>query len=660
MLERIRESSRNGLTMVIFAIIMVVFAISFGAPQDGCQYVAGPELLATVDGEDISSKELGLIFNRFDRRNAGADEAQLAQAQSKSLRAMIMLQLLAEEARSVGLRVSDDEFQAYMRDPMRNPEYRDLYGRDGKINRTYYTNYIQYRLGVSIKQYEAFKRRELLARKYIELAEMNLGYLPKELEQLYALRNTEVDLEYVRFSPARLAAEVELTDEEVAAYIAENADAIQKAYDERKDEFTTKDRVRIRRIYLRKPGVLPNMETQEQKDEVKQKMEAFDAKVADAKKRLFDDKENFADVAKELSDDTTYKEAGGLMDWSEIDNMDQNVVQALDGKDIGAIEQVDTIGAMLFVKLEGREESKTTPLEEKQDELARDLMKDAKVDTVIDDLTKEMLAKAKETKSLTKALEELKAEDESTERPDEEPTVPAEDGAETPAEDAPKGRWDDVEVRTTGLFNMDIKQPPNMFGGQLPPELLAQLASWDRVPGIGQSKEIMLAAFDLKTDAPVADSIFDITGDKVIIALKERKEPKEDTSAGDDSGISQVQREKIELAGVLARQAQLPTLGGEWSDSLFLYGEPVLGGEYGPWLEGLYKRALDEGRVKLNKNAVIAQPLLEEDLSDAIIPGDTKDGDDAKEGDAKADDEKEGGDSKDAPAKDEAKDADKK
>ena len=53
MLERMRESSRSGLTMVIFAIIIVVFAISFGAPMDGCQKTSGPQRAATVDGDAV-------------------------------------------------------------------------------------------------------------------------------------------------------------------------------------------------------------------------------------------------------------------------------------------------------------------------------------------------------------------------------------------------------------------------------------------------------------------------------------------------------------------------------------------------------------------------------------------------------------------------------
>ncbi|MEM1348036.1 MAG: peptidylprolyl isomerase, partial [Myxococcota bacterium] len=402
----------------------------------------------------------------------------------------------------------------------------------------------------------------------------------------------------------------------------------------------TKDRIRVRRVFLRKPSIMPNLETQEQKDEAKQKQEAYEAKVAEVKKRLIDDKEPFADVAKEMSDDAAYKEQGGLMDWSELDNMDQSVVEALDGKDQDAIEQVDTPGAMLFVKLEGREAATTIPLEEKQDELARELMKQAKAEAVLEELVTELLAEAKETKSLTKGLEALKASEAPAERADEAPVEGgtaggAADGADAPVEDAPKGKWAGVEVRTTGLFNMDIKQPPNMFGGQLPPELLAQLASWDRVPGLGSSKEIMLAAFGLSEEDPVSETVYEVTGDKVLIALKERKDPEEDT-ADDDSGISQVQREKIELASVLKRQAQLPTVGGEWSDSLFLYGEPVLGGEYGPWLEGMYKKALEEGRVKLNENAAIATPLLEEDLGDLIAPSTPSPaGEGAKEEDAK-------------------------
>ena len=129
MLEQMRESSKNGLTMVIFAIIMVVFAISFGAPMDGCQGgQMGPKFLAEVNDHDVMSTEVGIVFNRANVNNMNED--QYFQEQSKALRAVIVLHLLADRARDLGMRVSSEEFKAYMSDPARNIEFLRSYGQN--------------------------------------------------------------------------------------------------------------------------------------------------------------------------------------------------------------------------------------------------------------------------------------------------------------------------------------------------------------------------------------------------------------------------------------------------------------------------------------------------------------------------------------------------
>ena len=88
MLDRMRESSKSGLTMIVFAIIMVVFAISFGAPMDGCQAKSGPQYVATAAGHDIESDELGIMYNRWGgSRDRDTDENQQKTDRAKALKA---------------------------------------------------------------------------------------------------------------------------------------------------------------------------------------------------------------------------------------------------------------------------------------------------------------------------------------------------------------------------------------------------------------------------------------------------------------------------------------------------------------------------------------------------------------------------------------------
>ena len=156
MLEQMREGSKNGLTMVIFVIIGVVFAISFGAPMDGCQQQSqGPKYLASANGTDVTTKDVQIILNKYQTRNMSDDE--LTMERSKALKAAILIHLLADEARNLGLRVSEEEFKAYMVDALQNADFRQVYSTDnGKLNGGMYRNYIENQLRVTMMDYEAF------------------------------------------------------------------------------------------------------------------------------------------------------------------------------------------------------------------------------------------------------------------------------------------------------------------------------------------------------------------------------------------------------------------------------------------------------------------------------------------------------------------------
>ena len=110
--------------------------------------------------------------------------------------------------------------------------FSDSYARDVRVN-----------FGMAVEEYEAGKARELLALKYLDLVRGMIEVAPEEVAALHARRNETVDLEFVRLDPAS-AAIGEITDEDVATFLAENAAEVQASYDGRVDEFSTARQVR--------------------------------------------------------------------------------------------------------------------------------------------------------------------------------------------------------------------------------------------------------------------------------------------------------------------------------------------------------------------------------------------------------------------------------
>ncbi len=576
MLQDIRQSSKNGWTYIMVGVLIVVFAVFFGAPLDSCGGSQGRKVVAKVGSTDIYDDDVNLIFNRYFGNRRGTDESQVIQQQATSLRALVYIHLLAERAEAAGIRVEEDEFQAYIKDRFQNIEFMYAYGQSGKFDGPFYKAYVQNQLRVSIPKYEEFKRRELLARKYLATVEMQFQPLPSEIEALHQLRNTKVDLEFAKFEKAPIQESVPVTEADVDAYLASNAADIKKHYDTNKAEYSTPEQLLVRRIFILKPA------ESEGPDKVAEAVEKWD-KVKERVKT-----EDFATVAGEMTEDYA-KEKQGLMDWTSIDNMDQNIAKALRGKDKGTVEEVETQFAFMMVKLEDTKPAKVTPLAEVQKDIAEQLLQEKKVDEVVLKLTNELRAKMATAKSLEEAVNQLKEEN------------------------APEGEdatniWDAVTVSKTGLFNLEGQDLAAMFGAQIPG---LGRSPWDRVPAIGKSAEIAKTAFELTKEKPMSQKVYSVGGAQYMIRLADRQDPTPE----------KLEEDRAKLEAEIRGQKVTASLGA-WPA---LFAAPQ--DNYGPWFDVMFDEALDKKQVKFFKKNYAAVPLLideEEPVEDPTKPAEEK------------------------------------
>ena len=113
------------------------------------------------------------------------------------------------------------------------------------------------------------------------------------------------------------------------------------------------------------------------------------------------------------------------------------------------------------------------------------------------EMAKALPCSSKRPPRLQGALDALK----TPETPGEEAP---EDGAE--ATDTPQtgNLWDTVSVQETGLFSLEGQDLSALFGGRLPPGVELPMGEWDRIPGIGKSKEIALEAFKLTKEGALS------------------------------------------------------------------------------------------------------------------------------------------------------------
>lgn len=554
MLQDIRSASRSGWTYIMVGVLIVVFAVFFGAPLDGCGSATQRALVAKVGGEDLHTDDVNIIYNRTFGGQRTVDESQIRNQQAVALRALLLIHVMAEKAEDLGLRVSDEELQAYIKDPLNNFEFLYAYGQSGSFDGPFYKAYVQNQLRTPLPKYEDFKRRELLARKYVSLLEAQIQASEWEIRELHKVRNESVTFEYIKLDPETLMDAIEVSDEEITAFLAENKAVVEKYYTDNKADYEDAEEVRLRRIFILKPG----------EAEGDDKREEAAKKFATAKTRV--ESENFADVAGELTEDFA-KEKQGLMDWSTLENLDQNIAKAIADAKVGDVREVETDFAYMLVKVEERKEAKVTPLSEVERDIAGTILKTQKVDAEIKRMAEALLAAAGSQPDLQAALDSLKP-------------AAGEDGVR------PESPWDALSVSVAQDVTLEGQDLSALLGRPMP----GLGRPWDMIPGIGKSKELALDVFKLTEAEPLAKKVYQVTGSSFIVRLKSKQEATDEKLAETRDELA------LEIRGTKISQ-----LLGSWpalfSRPISNFGEPVT--KYGPVLEQMLKDAIEDKTVRL-------------------------------------------------------------
>ncbi len=565
MMESIRNQAQSGLSYILVGVLIVFFAVFFGVPADGCRAPGGRAHMATAFGDQIHTEDVRVVYNRFfGGQTSTVDEDIFVQQQASSLKVILTTYALAHRAKEMGLRVSDEEFVAFLTDPNRNLEFLLRYGRTGELDGPQYERYVRYGLQTPIPQYEEYKRMELLARKYMVMLDMQIQATQAEIDELHRLRNTRVNLEFVRFSEERLSDVLGVDDETVATFLEEHADRVAAFYEEHADDYRSEDRVELRRIYVIKA---------EEEPAASEALQRYE----DARRRVMDDGEDFATVAQEVSEDMN-RDEGGLMGWSSISNLDQAIATAIEGAGPGDLVEAESDFAYMLVKIEDREEATLTPLEEVQDDIARHLIGEDLVSQRGAELAEILRARVADGSTLADALADLEEEAIAEER----------------EEDA--AIWAALTPQTTGFFNLE--------GDRVPAQLRAQFGadfsfgrSWDEVPRLGQNRDLALAAFRLTAENPLMDGIVELDDAVAVIRLADREDP-------DDLDAEARAELKLEI-----RETKVEELLGPWRNFFENPTQP-----YGHFLDQVLRDAIDSGQIRLREQTSTAAVLVRQQL----------------------------------------------
>lgn len=333
MLDKLREGAQGKVAKVILGLIILSFALA-GVGS----YLNGPARTApaTVNGNDISAPALENAYrNERARMESQMGEAfnQLAanpdymkQFRRGVLDRLIDQALIDDKARSLGLRVSDEQIKQAI---VAMPEFAE----NGKFSNDRYLQLIR-RAGMTPEMFRDSLRQDMVRQQLMGAVLGSEFALKGEAEQLDRLYNQTRDLRLIRLAASAYVDGIEVSDAEVEQFYKANS-----------ARFMNDETVKVDYLLLDAANLGKNIKVTEQdaQDYYDQHQDLFqrperrqvahilipfgkDEKAAEqkaeavlAKAKAGDD---FAALAKADSSDTFSAKKGGELDWFEKGVMD--------------------------------------------------------------------------------------------------------------------------------------------------------------------------------------------------------------------------------------------------------------------------------------------------------------------------------------------------
>jgi len=465
MLDILRKKSSTFATYFVFAILIVIFAVGFGAASPG-QSCGGdaPGVfknhdLVDVDGETIDAQlvRTGMqltgdaadprqgfgdpndrfryqtrfafmnLYGPFSGGAYGTDPGKISPVKLlKVVDELIETKLVARYARELGLGVSKAELNASLALLLSNDNFRDP--TTGALEVNNYRAWVARSLETTVSAFEQLVEEELLRERVIQMLVGEIGVSDGEIDQAYKLENDKVTIDYIAIDERSAAALVPVTDAEVSDWATKNEDKIKAEYDKLKEsKYTTPKSWKLRGIKVDAPTPSDEPELKEgidtERAAAKVKAEAIQVEVAKVLSEkvvgeapegepqpVFDSIAAFAAIATEKSNADS-KAQGGALAAATLEDLGGNpygpAVAALAPtlKPLEATGVVEVPSGFWILLPESITDEKVEAYESVKQAIAKGLLQKEKVTPFVKTLADEVLAEAK--KDPTKKLEDV-------------------------------------------------------------------------------------------------------------------------------------------------------------------------------------------------------------------------------------------------------------
>jgi peptidyl-prolyl cis-trans isomerase D len=388
MLDFVRNKQKSIIIKIAFAIIILSFVIGYamlsspggpaGEDQSAEAAVVNGKTIAFNDFQTTYSNLYQVYQNIYQDQFTPALEKQLKLAE-KTLDNLIDQALLQDEAERQQIEISGKELV----DAIANiPAFQE----NGVFSKDRYLQVLAYQR-LSSEQFEAMQRSELITTRVREQLQAGVTVVDEEIDEEFRNNNEKVNLNYVSLTPASFEKKVEVTDEVLAAYFAEQQEVFRtpemvslrylQFVPERYIDEVTFDEIELEKYHRRHLDQFEILEkikashilikVDEAADEtIREEKKAFAEKLLEEVKSGKD----FAELARVNSDDAASAVKGGNLGYFTRGSMVKPFEQAAFSMKPGDIsEVVETTFGYHIIKVEEYTEPGVRSLEESMDEV---------------------------------------------------------------------------------------------------------------------------------------------------------------------------------------------------------------------------------------------------------------------------------------------------
>ena len=343
MLENIRESSQGMTAKIILGVIILTFAVA----GLGSYTNSADTSVATVNGEKISQQEFDKAYQAQRNRMAqqfgdmfetlSNDSNYMANFRQGVLDNLINERLIDQNADKLAIRVSDEHIKKTIREM---PEFQV----DGVFDNNRYLAIINQSGFYQSSNFRDYLRVEMIRRQLSQALVSTEFNLPYQEKLQLALQNQTRNIRYATISAKQFEAGIEVSEEEVKSY-----------YQANQIRFENKEQVKVDYIRLTVADIAKDIQVSEEdianyyQDNLTSFTQAEQRRVshilieftegdsdseatakveAEAVLTRIAQGEDFAELAKEVSNDTFSGENGGDLDFLEAGVMEPSFDEA--------------------------------------------------------------------------------------------------------------------------------------------------------------------------------------------------------------------------------------------------------------------------------------------------------------------------------------------